>query len=328
MHNFDLIGVGNPIVDIVARVDEAFVTGIAGDKCGMVLVASGSLDALLARLPDGMERHPGGSAGNTAFAAARLGLRTTFLGKTGADAWGRFYRASFAALGGDTARFRTGALPTGRCLALVTPDSERTLRTDLGAAVSLRPDEFSAADFAGCRHAHVEGYLLFNRDLFRAVLAAARAAGCSVSLDLAAHEVVRASRDFLPDLLRSSVDMVFANEDEAAAWFAGAGDPPQQARQLADICGLAAVKVGAAGAWIADRTQCVHVPAVPGITAIDSTGAGDHWAAGFLHGHLHGKPLAEAGRRGALLGAAIVQHIGPKIPEALWPELLQAIGGR
>src|SRR5690606_28483375 len=119
------------------------------------------MERLLRLLADNVSRQPGGSAGNTAFALARMGLTTAFLGKTGNDEFGAYYRESFTSMGGNPARFKVADIANGRCLSLITPDAERTMRTDLGAAVLLTPDEISVADFAGCSHAHIEGYLLF-----------------------------------------------------------------------------------------------------------------------------------------------------------------------
>ncbi len=319
---FDLVGVGSPIIDVLARVPESFLSVVGGDKGGMVLVDADAITRWMALLPEPFTESPGGSAGNTVFAAARLGLRTTFVGKIGNDRGGRFYRERFRALGGDPSRFKVGNLPNGRCLALITPDSERTLRTCLGAAATLAPAEISPADFAGCAHAHVEGYLLFNPELMRAVLRAAKAAGCTISVDLASFEVVRAARASLPQLLREWVDLVFANEEEAAAFHGGPAAPQVLAGNLAGHCPLAAVKAGAKGAWLASGGEVLHVPAQPGVRAIDTTGAGDFWAAGFLAGWLRGRPLATCGAWGAQLGAAIVQVIGTELPEPEWERLL------
>ena len=151
MHNSpSLIGIGSPIVDAIALVEESFVAQIDGDKGGMVLVDAPTIASLIASLPKAAVAAPGGSAGNTLFALARMGASTSFLGKIGNCAEGDFYRESFAKLGGDASRFKIGKVPNGRCLSLVTPDGERTMRTDLGAAMTLAPEEISVSDFAGC----------------------------------------------------------------------------------------------------------------------------------------------------------------------------------
>lgn len=318
----DLIGVGSPIMDLLAHVPEAFLTTLSGAKGGMVLVDANDMESIVSRL----EQHPatvaGGSAGNTAVSAARLGLRTTFLGKLGNDATARAYKENFAHAGGDVSRFKYADLANARCVSLVTPDGQRTMRTCLGAAMSLSPGEISTSDFRGCRHAHIEGYLLFNRDLANAVITAARAAGCSISIDLASFEVVKAARDWILAQLHHGIDIVFANEDEIQALFPGLGhDYAALAKRLAEFGGLAAVKVGKDGAWIAKGLEVHRIAPVPAPKVEDTTGAGDAWAAGFLYGHLRGwSPLA-AGALGSRLGSECVRHLGPAIPDAHWPTL-------
>lgn len=320
--SFDLIGVGSPIMDLLAHVPEAFLSTIKGAKGGMVLVDSDEMENLVARL----EQHPatvaGGSAGNTAVSAARLGLRTTFLGKLGNDATARAYKANFSQSGGDVSRFKYADLANARCVSLVTPDGQRTMRTCLGAAMTLGPAEVSVADFRGCRHAHIEGYLLFNRDLANAVVSSARAAGCTISVDLASFEVVKAARDWILAQLHHGIDVVFANEDEITALFPGLGhDYPALARRLAEFGGVAAVKVGKDGAFVARNSELHRIAPVPAPRVEDTTGAGDAWAAGFLFGHLRGWPLPAAGALGSRLGSECVRHLGPAIPAPQWPAI-------
>ena len=318
---FKLVGVGSPIIDVLARVPDEFLKEVGGEKGGMVLTDAQTLGKWMAQLPEPFTEAPGGSAGNTVFAAAHLGLRTTFIGKVGSDSGGSFYRERLSELGGDASRFKVGDIPNGRCLSLITPDSERTLRTDLGAAATLSPEEITPADFVGCSHAHVEGYLLFNPELMMAVLRSAREANCNISLDLASFEVVEAARDRLPGMLKEFVHLVFANEEEAEAFCGSGGTPADHAVELARYCDIAVVKVGAKGAWIARGTEAVHYPAIPGIKAVDTTGAGDYWAAGFLTGRLHGKPLEICAAMGARLGGEIVQVIGAELPDQKWEQI-------
>jgi sugar/nucleoside kinase (ribokinase family) len=322
-HSFDLIGVGSPIMDLLAPVPEAFLRHVPGAKGGMVLVDSAEMQRIVSLLAFPPATSTGGSAANTIYNAARLGLRTTFLGKLGQDDLARAYRRAFETAGVDGRRFKTGALPNARCLALVTPDAQRTMRTDLGAAVTLDPAEISPADFTGVRHAHIEGYLAFNPALADAVLASARAAGCTVSLDLASFEVVHASRAWLLRQFDLGLDIVFANEDEIRALFEDqASSYDDLARRLAARGPIAAVKVGKDGAWIA-RDQALHrIEPVLVPDAIDTNGAGDSWAAGFLTGFLGGLPLPQSGALASLVGAETVRHLGPLIPDDPWRALL------
>jgi sugar/nucleoside kinase (ribokinase family) len=313
-----IIGIGNPIVDELARVEEAIVARAGGEKGGMELVDGDLLLELAAMIPSPLERSPGGSAGNTVSALARLGAAAAMVGKLGRDEAGGYYRDALRAAGGDTGRFLySDRIPTGRCLCLVTPDSERTMRTHLGAAMTLTPDEIVPGLFDGATHVHVEGYLLFNPDLIRAVLETAADGRRTVSLDLASFEVVRSAHAELPDLLARYVDLVFANEEEAQA-YCGSDDPAAGLDSLADVCRIAAVKLGGAGALIREHGKTIRAPAERAARVIDTTGAGDFWAAGFLHGWTQGADGETCGRFGARLGAQVVQHIGARLPDAAW----------
>lgn len=315
--SFDLIGVGSPIMDLLARVPDEFLQkNVAGDKGGMVLVDHDEMQRIVGLLEGDPAYATGGSAANATYNAARLGLRTTFLGKLGQDDLARVYRHAFETAGVDGTRFKHGAQANARCLALVTPDAQRTMRTCLGAAMTLSPDEITAADFAGCRHAHIEGYLVFNQALANAVLSAARTAGCTTSVDLSSFEVVNASRDWLFSQFKRGVDVVFANEDEIRALFQDHTTPYATLAKKLSECGvLAAVKVGKEGAWIAQGGELHRIAPVAVADVIDTNGAGDAWAAGFLYGHLEGWSLPACGALASLLGAETVMHMGPIIPE-------------
>ncbi len=320
---FKIIGVGSPIVDSLARVEEEFLEGVEGAKGGMELVDAETMGRLMARLEGNLVEAAGGSAGNTIFTLARLGLPSTFLGKIGNDAGAEFYRSRFVALGGDPGRFKEGDVPNGRCLSLVTPDSERTMRTDLGAAMTLSPEEVSEEDFRDVEHAHIEGYLLFNRDLMNKVLESAKKAGCTISIDLASFEVVEATRDILQEILREYVDIVFANEEEANAFTGGGDDYAGMARRLAELVDTAVVKVGKEGSYICRGGEGIAVEPVAVDDVVDTTGAGDLWAAGFLYGWLTGRDLATCGRFGSRLGAEVVRVMGAAIPDEAWTRIVR-----
>ena len=325
-HSFDLLGIGSPIMDLTAPIPEAHLATVRGDKGGMVLVDATEMEALVTRLPATPALENGGSAANVTRAAARLGLRTTFLGKLGSDATAAAYRAQAAAAGIDLSRYKTGhGLPNARCLALITPDAARTMRTDLGAAMTLSPAELSPADFAGVRHAHIEGYLVFNQALADAVLAGARASGATVSLDFASFEVINATRAWLFAQLRAGgLHIVFANEDEIRALYPEGGEdyPALACRLAAEAPGLiAVVKVGKDGAWIARGEELHRIAPVPADRVVDTNGAGDNFAGGFLYGYLHGWSLPACGSLAAAVGSECVRHSGPAIPADRWPVL-------
>jgi sugar/nucleoside kinase (ribokinase family) len=321
MSDIKIIGVGSPMLDLLVNVDDSFIDSIDGEKGGMNLVSPETLDSILAKTESSsLTKAPGGSAANTIFGLANLGVSTALLGKTGADSEADFYRQQYRSMNGDTLHLKVNEdVPTGRCLSLVTPDSERTMRTDLGAAATLSVEDVTAADFADFSHVHIEGYMLFNADLTSHILKLAKNANCIISLDLASFEVVNAAKELLKSMLTDYVDIVFANEEEAAA-FCGTEDPEKCLDILAEYCTIAAVKVGKDGAFIKRGNEKVKVNAGPAV-AIDTTGAGDLWASGFLYGILNEISLEEAGKLGSLCGDEVVQVMGAAIPEEGWKRI-------
>jgi sugar/nucleoside kinase (ribokinase family) len=316
---FELAGVGSPIVDLTAKVPDSFLANVSGAKGGMVLVDDAEMGRIISLLDAPTSLSSGGSAANATYNAARLGLRTTFVGKLGNDALAQAYVERFRAVGVDASRFKRGSVANARCLALVTPDAQRTMRTCLGAAMTLSPEEISPDDFRGVGHAHIEGYLVFNEALCDAVLNAARAAGCTISLDLSAFEVVNAKRDWMFRQFGRGIDIVFANEDEIRALYPDHGGAFEAlARELASHDVIAAVKMGRDGAWIAKGGEIHRSPPVHLTDVIDTNGAGDAWAAGFLYGFLRGRPLDECGAIASVMGSETVRHLGPLIPDSAW----------
>ncbi len=321
----DIIGVGSPIVDMLVQVEDEVIEIIGGQKGGMELVDVAIMEKLMSHVGSNYNQAPGGSAANTIFAITRLGSSSSFLGKLGSDMYGEFYRDAFNKIGCDGTRFKYCASnPTARCLSLITSDSERTMRTSLGAAAGLLPDEISEDDFHGSRHVHIEGYLLFNRELLVKILQSAKSRECTISLDLGSFEVVKAAEDILPGLLESYVDIIFANEDEAEA-YTGTADPEAALEILSRVCEIAVVKLGKDGALLKRGDEVHHVPAIKVDNAVDTTGAGDYWAAGFLFGYFRGYPLDVSAEIGVILGAEVVQHVGAGLPEESWERVLGEI---
>ena len=319
-----IIGIGSPLVDSLLEVSEQFIDGIDGEKGGMELVEIDHINNLVTSHDNSAANAPGGSAANTIVAMSRLGMDCTFLGKIGQDKEGDFYKDQFTKSGVSVERFKhSDSAPTGRCLSMITPDSQRTCRTFLGAAMDLSHHEITVKDFEGCHHAHIEGYLLFNQELTMKVLQCAEEANCTISLDLASFEVVNANRDLLDEILNKFIDIVFANEDEAEA-YCGSSDPLVGLETLSKHCEISAVKLGAEGAYIRRGDEVVKIETEE-VRAIDTTGAGDLWAAGFLHAYYNGHSLDKCGTAGSHLGSGVVQHIGAMIPDELWPELKNKI---
>ena len=319
-----LLGFGSALVDVLADVDEGFLRSVPGDKGGTRLVSPADMDALLRRLPSTPVILPGGAARNTLAAFARLGGHAAMLAVTGDDPRGRLYRQSLRDDGVSDAHCRLAAPghPTGTVLSLITPDAERTMRTNLGANLDVSTDTFNHADFQGFTHFLLEGYA-FRQDGIAADLARkAHDAGLTVCLDCNAPEVVTAYHDELREVLTRHVAVVFANELEAAA-FAGSDRPTDALRAFLECCDLAAVKLGRHGCLLQRRgdEMPLRIPAFAVETPRDTTGAGDFWAAGFLAALLAGHPLAAAGRFGARVAAEVVQVVGTALPPAIWSRL-------
>jgi sugar/nucleoside kinase (ribokinase family) len=316
MRPLDLIGIGSPLVDLLLTVEESFlINHLTGAKGGMELVSAAEIESLMKKAKRDAVHAAGGAASNTTVGCANLGWHTAFVGSIGRDGYASFYREALKTQGCDPRLVEHAELPTGHVLSLVTPDSQRTMRTCLAAAAALDPQAISADTFRDARLVMLEGYTLFNHDLTRAIARAAKEAGCELALDLASFEVVYANRAVLDELLAGQVDLVFANEDEAKAW-----NPESPEAALADLASrtkLAVVKLGKEGALIRRGDETVRVGAEM-VEAIDTTGAGDNWAAGFLAGYLRGLPLSACGTLGAKCGAAVVQVMGGQIPRDQW----------
>ncbi len=323
-----VIGVGSPIIDLLAEVEDEFVSMHAGNKGGMELMEDADLKNLVKKLDKEPVLAAGGSAANTIFALARLEADASFLGKLGNDEFAKQYLREFEELKGDTSRFKfSDDMSTARCLSMVTRDYERTMRTCLGAAATMEIEDIEEDDFKGFDYAHFEGYLLFNKELITEALKKAKHAGCKISLDLGSFEVVKTAGKDLYGLLEEYVDIVFANEDEARA-FTGDEDLGEALEELSGLCEIAAVKLGADGAMLKNKHNKVIVEAEKVETVVDTTGAGDYWAAGFLFGLINDLPLEDCGKLGAVIGAEVVQQLGADLPEENWQKLLEKFKAR
>jgi len=202
-------------------------------------------------------------------------------------------------------------------LSMVTPDAQRSMFTFLGASAEARPEEMTAACFEDAAVVHIEGYLLFNRELLAAVVRAARQAGALISLDLASFNVVSEAQDILPDLIAQYVDILIANEDEAAA-YTGTRDEAEALRTLAADVDLAVLKIGARGSLVAHAGQVTRFAAKGDGAAVDTTGAGDLWASGFLYGLVNRRPLVQCGELASMCGYEVCQVMGASIPDQRW----------
>ena len=311
-----ITGVGSALVDILAREDEDFLRRVGAIKGGMTYVDKAFIDRTIGMTRTPPQVVPGGSACNTVVGIGRLGGRACFVGKCGNGPMGRLFRTDLEKQGVEAMLFGSDA-PTGRVLSIISPDAQRSMFTFLGASAETQPHEVTESCFADAAIVHIEGYLLFNRDLITATLRAARAAGALVSLDLASFNVVAEARDILPGLVARYVDILLANEDEAEA-YTGFKDQDRAVRAMADGVTLAVLKAGARGSLIAHDGQVLAVSAKGDGRAVDTTGAGDLYAAGFLYGLVRRMPLDQCGELGSVCGYEVCQVIGANIPGERW----------
>ncbi len=315
-----IIGLGSPLVDLCIQVDDAFLAEhVPGAKGGMELVSAAEIGRMLAAHGGMPAQAPGGSACNVLAGCANLGIAAAFIGCTGDDDLGEFMRMSLAVQGVDARLVVRDAAPTGRVLAMVTPDAQRTFRTCLGAASTLSADEVSPEAFAGTRFVVMEGYSCYDHGLVRAIAAATREAGSELVLDFASHEVVRANQAMFAELMAAGlVGGAILNQDEAAAW--SHGDPRAALDDIAPMVRFAAVKIGAEGAWLRRGSEKLHTAGIPA-KAIDTNGAGDAWLAGLLCAMVRGCPLDVCGELAARAGAAAVEVVGAQVPRHQWREI-------
>jgi sugar/nucleoside kinase (ribokinase family) len=250
-------------------------------------------------------------------AIAQLGGKAAFIGKIGNDEVGRFYHEDLLK-NNVQPQLLTSSLMSGCCIVLITPDGERTFCTYLGAAADLRAEDISKEVFIGYDICHVEGYLVQDHNLIETALRTAKEQGCTVSLDLASYNVVNDNHQFLKDLIYKYVDIVFANEDESFAYTHL--NPEEAVENIAQQCDIAIVKVGKRGSYIRQGAQLYHIGAITS-SCLDSTGAGDLYAGGFLHALSDGFDLRRCGEIGTIAAGRIVEIVGTKLPDETWDEI-------
>ena len=320
-----VVGIGSVLVDIIVPASEEFVGRAGVPKGGMVYFDADTIQQVLHRADGKAQVVPGGAACNTILGVACLGGETRFLGKRGQDEFGHLFEEGLGRHRVDPFLIKAPT-PTGRVLSLITPDSQRTMLTYLGAAAEMTPSEIPANAFEGAAIALIEGYLVYNRDLFLFALDQARAAGAKIVLDLASFTVVEENREFLEAVIQEYVDIVVANEDEATA-FTGCREEPAALEALANLADLAVLKLGARGSMIAAKGRVYCIESIPADDIVDTTGAGDLWAAGFLYGLVNGMPLEVCGKLASVCGYEVCRVMGASIPDETWQRIRRDING-
>jgi len=316
-----ILGMGNALTDILLQIEnDAILSFLNLMKGGMQLInteRSEEISHAVSQYAKVMAT--GGSASNTINGIARLGMKAGFVGKIGKDDIGLFF-TNDSINNGVEPHLLLSETPSGRCIVLVSPDSERTLCTYLGAACELEASDLSTKMFEGYDIFHIEGYLVQNHDLISTAVRLAKQAGLKVSIDLASYNVVEANLDFLKEIIKKYVDIVFANEEEA---FAFTGKEPHEALiNISDYCDIVIVKMGKDGSLIKSRNEKVQIK--PRLSnCIDTTGAGDLYAAGFIFGFANNYSLEICGKIGSLVSGNVVEILGAKMSDEVW-EMIHA----
>jgi len=316
---FDVLGIGNAIVDVISRADEAFLKQHALVKGAMTLIDELRAEALYAAMGPGVEVS-GGSCGNTMAGIASLGGKGAYVGKVRNDQLGGVFGHDLKATGVSFETPQATAGPaTARCLILVTPDAQRTMNTYLGACTGLGPSDIDPECVGSARITYVEGYLWDPPEAKKAVLKAfdaARAAGRQVAITLSDSFCVDRYRAEFRALIRDKIDILFANEAEIKSLYQV--DTFEAALEATRQEGkIAALTRSKKGSIVVKGAETHAVPAAPVAKVVDTTGAGDLYASGFLFGLTRGKPLAECARLGGIAAAEIVSHVGARPEQAL-----------
>ena len=318
-----VLGIGNALVDIMVSLpDDSFLKDHNLPKGSMQLVDKETSDRILHAAQKFETRiTSGGSSANTINGLSRLGVETGFVGILGEDDFGRHFISDFEK-NQVLPHIRYSKSDSGRALALVSPDGERTFATYLGAAIELGAPHIDNNVFSAYNILHIEGYLLQNYELVEKAVQTAMGNGVHVSLDLASFNVVEDHLDFLRSFIPKKVDILFANEEEAKAL---TGEEPEGAlRIMSEMVPLSIVKTGASGSMIFDRNEIVKVEAIPSVCR-DTTGAGDLYASGFLFGLILGENMAECGRYGSVLAGHVIEVIGAKIHDNQWKQIYELL---
>jgi sugar/nucleoside kinase (ribokinase family) len=314
-----ILGIGNALVDVMTLVnDENILENFLLPKGSMQLVdneRSQKIKTVTTHFERSMAS--GGSAANTIYGLSMLGIPAGFIGSIGNDETGDFFENDFKKAGVNTILHRRQT-PTGTAVALVTPDSERTFATHLGAAVELNAEDLNPKDFQGYDILYIEGYLIYNRSLVTEACKIAKDKNMLVALDMASFNVVEDRISDFREIVEKYVDIIFANAEEAKA-FTGM-EAELALHRLSELCDTAIVKVGAEGSWIRRGEEIIKIGTIQ-VDPKDTTGAGDLYASGFLYGVAIGESLEYCGLYGAILSGKVIEIVGARMSHEKWDEI-------
>ncbi len=325
---YQVLGIGSPGMDLLLPVEESFLETIPGGKGGSQHIDQENFRKVVkhARGCSTVSGEPlkiatGGSCANTIKGLASLGSSCALFGKVGRDEMGRRFLDKMVSLHITPLLIATDT-PTAQVICLITPDHQRTFRYFPGASAEFSEKDLFPELFRGIDLVHIEGYALYNGTIVEESAKLAKKYGAKVSFDLACYEVVERFKERILKLLPEYVDVVFANEDEVVALL-GVG-PQEGCQKLSEMCSVAVTLIGKKGCWVGSGDKIFHCPTLP-VTVVDTTGAGDLFAAGFLHGYLNRRPLEECAFNGNVTGSTVVQIQGAEIPHSKWMTVHETI---
>ncbi len=323
--DYEVLTLSAAIMDHYFHISDEQLKSITNEKGGWAPISRKTLNSILEKSDTTSKMVPGGSGANVTKGLAQLGEKCALIGKVGDDEKGEYYTKKLEDHG-VIPLFKKGNLPTGQAICLITPDGERTFRTYLGASHSLTDLDFDKELFESqVRHFHIEGYQLVDQDLVIRMLKLAKEADVTVSIDLANVEIVRRNEKFIRDILEKYIDIVFCNEREAKVL---TNLPASESCDvLAEICEIAVITMSERGSWARRGNTKVYMEALS-VNAIDTTGAGDLYASGFLHGYLRGYTLKNCVWIAAYVSSNVVKRIGPEISKSVWEEIRKTISDK
>ena len=314
-----ITGIGSALVDILINESDGFLTDLGKKKGGMTLVQNQDIEQILAKTRQTPVVVPGGAACNTIVGVGNLGGDARFIGRRGNDEYGEKFERQIIKCNVEPIVSISDA-PTGKVLSVITPDAQRSMFTFLGASTELDPRSITQDMFKDTAICMIEGYLLFNPKLMMAAITAAKASNSLIALDLASFEVVNASKDILEGIIKNDVDILIANEDEALA-YTGKADEQKAIETLSQHVTYAVLKLGKRGSYVSYNNTITRIFAQSGNAAIDTTGAGDLWAAGFLFGIAHGFSIEKSGQLASACGYEVCQVMGAQLPPDAWSRI-------
>jgi sugar/nucleoside kinase (ribokinase family) len=315
-----ILGIGNALVDVMTLIDNDNILDKFSLPKGSMQLVDGEKSALIKKGTTDFKRNlvSGGSAANTIHGLAMLGSKTGFIGSIGKDDTGDFFENDMKKAGVTTFLSRRNT-DTGTAVALISPGSERTFATHLGASVELEATDLEEAYFRDYNILYMEGYLIINKPLVETACRIARKNNMKIALDLASYNVVDAKLSDFREIIEEYVDIVFANEEEAKS-FTGL-NPEDALNRISELCDIAVIKVGKDGSLVKRGNEIIKIGTIP-VECIDTTGAGDLYASGFLYGYSKGLSLETCGLYGSVLAGHVIEIVGARMDEVRWKRIM------